>query len=291
MELNHLKYFFVVAREGGFTRAAKVLRVQQPTISKMVRRLEEDLKLSLLERTRHGIQMTKAGADIMNMCEDIFSRIDAIQALSEVEKTECAGLLSFGMTDSVASYILPSILREFLKIHPKVRPSIFAGSSNLICSEIAEGRIEFGVSYTRPDRDDFRVENMAEVPFQLVVAATQQKNAALRQRFIISRDIDYPKARPFPVLEMLQRNRVKVDSLIASNNLDAQKQMVLQGLGVALLPRFMVKQEISRGSLVALYPKKNFVYTLKLITRIRKVLSRNAVVFLDEFRTHLSELL
>lgn len=291
MELNHLRYFYTVAREGSFTRAAKILRIQQPTISKMVKHLEEQLSVVLLERHKRGVRLTKGGADIFRICEDIFAGVDQIRAISESENTECQGVLSFGMTDSATIYVLPPILREFLKQHPKVRPSIFAGSSNLITNEILDGRVEFGVYFTRPDRDGLATFELMQIPFQLVVATSHAQSQALRSRFIISRDIDYPKARPFPVLELLTRAHIKVETFITSNNLESQKQMVVQGLGVALLPGFMVKGELSRGTLTALRPRKKFSYSLKLVTQKRRVLSRNALVFLEEFRRRIDPLL
>jgi DNA-binding transcriptional LysR family regulator len=60
--------------------------------------------------------------------------------------------------------------------------------------------------------------------------------------------------------------------------------MVLEGLGVSLLPRFMLKKELESGVLTELYPREKFSYSLKLTTRKRKVLSKNAATFLDEFR-------
>ncbi len=288
MELNHLKYFYVVAREGSFTRASKILRIQQPTISKIVRQLESNLDLTLFERHKRGVRVTKAGGDIFALCEGIFERVDSIQSLSHTETTECQGPLSFGMTDAATTHVLPKIMKGFLKQHPKVRPSIFAGSSNLIGNEIGEGRVEFGIFFTRPDRGDFHVSELIDVPWQLVTAS-QAKDPAGGQSVVISRDIDYPKARPFPVLEMLNKNNVKADVLLTSNNLDFQKRMVLQGLGIALLPRFMVKSELNRGTLSALHAKKSFSYSLKLVTRQRKLLSRNSLVFLDELKKRLPE--
>lgn len=291
MELNHLRYFYLVAREGSFTRAAKILRVQQPTISKIVHQLEQNLNVILLERHKSGVRLTKAGGEIFSRCEDIFGLVDEIRSLSDSENTACQGLLSFGLNDAAACYVLPRIMKSFLEQHPRVRPSIFAGSSNLICNEIREGRIEFGVSFTQPDKSEFQVSELVQVPFQLVVATSQLRTPHISSSFIISRDIDYPKSRPFPVLEILQRNRLKVEIMITSNNLDSQKEMVLQGLGVALLPSFMVKAEIRRCSLTILHPTKDFSYTLKLITRHRKVLSRNALVFLDEFKRRIGDML
>jgi DNA-binding transcriptional LysR family regulator len=66
--------------------------------------------------------------------------------------------------------------------------------------------------------------------------------------------------------------------------------MVMEGLGVALLPRFIVKHEISKGQLTEILPRKDFDYSLKLVTKHRKALSRNALVFLDEFKTRINAL-
>ena len=284
LELNHLRYFFVVAREGSFTRAAKILRVQQPTISKMVQRLESQLNLVLFERHKRGVQLTKVGADVYRICVDVFANIDEIQAVSDSERTECQGLLSMGMTDSATIYLLPPLLKVFLKLHPKVRPSIFAGSYNLITNEILDGRVEFGVYFTRPEREDLRTTDLVQVPFQLVISTKELRNKSLHTQFVISRDIDYPKSREFPVLEMLKKNRIKIENMIASNNLESQKCMVLQGLGVALLPSFMVKTEVSKGTLALLHEDKKFSYSLKLVTQNRRLPSRNAMVFLDLMR-------
>jgi DNA-binding transcriptional LysR family regulator len=291
MELNHLKYFHAVVREGSFTRAAKAMRIQQPTISKMVRSLEEELGVVLLERYRSGVHLTHAGGEIFARCEDIFARVDEIKTVSGREMTECQGALSFGLTDSAASSLGPTILDAFLARHPKVRPSLFAGSSNLICNEITEGRLEFGLFFTMPSVDDFFVKELIKVPFNVVIASKDKLKPKLRSTFIISREIDYPKSRPFPVLEMLKKNKVQFEVAASCNNLDSQKQMVLRGLGVALLPRFMVKAELESGTLSQLYPKKEFIYSLRLVTRKRWVLSKNAETFLEFFDKEIRDLI
>jgi DNA-binding transcriptional LysR family regulator len=284
MELNSLKYFFTVAREGSFTRASRALRIQQPTVSKMVRSLEDQLGVTLLERHKQGIRLTKSGGDIYRLCEVIFDHVDEIRSRSSHEKTEFSGPLTFGATDSVASYLMPALLGDFLRLHPKVVPSIFSGSSNLICNEIREGRIEFGIFFTIPDKDDFQVSELINIPFSLVVSSSHAHRKDTRRSFVISRDIDYPKRRPFPVLEMLKKNDVVVQTAIACNNLDAQKEMVKLGLGVALLPDFMVKSSLAKGTLTSLLPKRDFSYSLKLVTRKGKVLSKNSAAFLEVFK-------
>lgn len=284
IELNYLKTFVAVARSGSFTKAAKILRVQQPTISKTIAQLEEQLAMSLFERHRKGIQLTKIGGEVLQLCENIFTYVDEIASITDRERTECHGLLPFAVTDSVSSYVIPEILANFLRIHPKVRPSVFAGSSNLIGTEIRDGRVEFGLYYTTPSLHEFQVTDLVNVPFKLVGTKEWEKRWPQKPPLIISRDVDYPKAKPFPVLEMLQKANVRLEVTLSSNSLEAQKQMVMQGLGVALLPGFMLRQELASGQLMEMPQKKRFSYSLKLVTKKRKVLSKNALVFLDQFR-------
>lgn len=289
MELIRLHYFYVVAREGGFTKASRILRVQQPAISKMVRQLEEHFDLRLLDRGKEGVTLTPIGSEIFKKCQVLFDQVDEIRSLADRQQVECSGPLSMGATDSVSSYLMPRVLGQFLREHPKVSPSLFAGTSNLICSEITEGKIEFGVFFTVPE-GDFQVAELVDVPFQLVGPADVTPGEAVKRGFVISREIDYPKSRPFPVLEMLRRNSIEVKVAISSNNLDAQKHLVMEGLGVALLPSFMVKEEIRERKLQGLFPKKQFSYSLKVVTRRRKVLSKNSATFLKFMKIALPEL-
>ena len=255
-----------------------------------MRLLEDHLGVVLLERNRKGLRLTRTGEEIFRRCEQIFAGVSDIEAISDAEKCECLGPLSFGITDSLAHYVLPGVLRSFLETYPKVRPSVFAGSSNLICTEILEDRVEFGIFFSRPEQDLFQISELFRVPFVLV-GATQLKRRLTPSSFIISREIDYPKSRPFPVLQMLRRNGIEVSPIVSSNNLDFQKQMVKEGLGVALLPRFMVKDAVHRGTLSIFHPRKDFSYSLILVTRKRKVLSKNALTFLDHFRKETATIL
>lgn len=165
-----------------------------------------------------------------------------------------------------------------------MRPSVYSGTSNLICDEILNDRIEFGIFFTLPKFAGFVSVELLEIPFHLVIATELLKSASPKNNFIISREVDYPKARPFPVLEMLHRQKIQVEVGISSNNLDAQKEMVKQGLGVALLPGFMVNSSLQKGTLSLVPPRKEFSYSLKLVHRRGKPLSKNARAFVEVFK-------
>lgn len=284
MELNHLKYFYTVAKEGSFTRASRVLKIQQPTVSKMVRSLEEQLGMQLLERHKKGVRITRSGGELFRSCEEIFNRIEEIRSFSMRGNVECDGRLLFAASSSVACHIIPKVLKNFLSRHPTSQASIFTGPQHSIGQEILDGHVEFGILYGDTDHGDFQVSELFPIRFRLVVATQHMKRRDLRSSFVISREPESHRSAPSPVISILKKHKVKFTRVISCNNLESQKHLVQEGLGVALLPGFMVKTEIDNGTFTVLQPQKDFSIPLQLVTRRGKVLSRDAGTFLDIFR-------
>ncbi len=287
MELNHLRSFYLVAREGGFTRAARLLRVQQPAVSKMVRSLEQSLDLLLLERHKQRVRLTAAGEEIYRQCVEIFARVDNIAALAERDEATSRGPLRFGASDVIASHLLVGILADYRRQHPLVKPAIFTGTSGAIVDEILAHRLEFGLFFTATEQ--LHGELLTEVAFKLVAAPSWRQAAPALASFIGSRDIDYSKARRFPVMEMLQGAGLSVEVAIASNNLQVQYELVLAGAGAALLPDFMVAEALRRRRLKVLHPHKHFSYGLRLASHKTHVLSPNAARFVALLRARLGD--
>ncbi len=285
MELNHLRHFYIVAREKGFTRASKVMRLQQPAISKTIKTLEESLGVRLLDRHARGVSLTTAGEEVYERCRLIFSTVQDLESFSQKQKVECSGPLRFGASDAITSYLIPQTLKPYLKEHPKVRPIFFTGTSGAICDELRQNRIEFGLFFTVPEDRSLEIESLGQIPFALVVSSKAMKALPdLSRCFIGSREVDYPKGRSFPVMEMLKARGLKPEVLISSNHCDSHRRMVLEGLGFALLPEFMVREDLERGRMTQILPEKKFSYGLRLAMRKKKALSRNAQSFISIFR-------
>ena len=114
MELNHLKYFYIVAREGGFSKASNVLRVAQPAISKMVKNLEESLEVDLFERVGRNVRLTKIGNDIFRKCELIFGQVEELEQLARPRSVAIKGPLNLCAVDVIASHLMPVVLNQLL---------------------------------------------------------------------------------------------------------------------------------------------------------------------------------
>jgi LysR family transcriptional regulator, low CO2-responsive transcriptional regulator len=289
MELNHLRHFWSVAKAGGFTTAARQVHVQQPALSRAVRDLEKSLGVVLFEREKRGVRLTKVGKEIFDTCERIFRDVENVRTLADSEKSEVRGELRFAVSSEIASDLMPRVLAKYHRNHPDVWPMMFSGPSTPMLDEIVRGTMELGLFFHLPRmRDETTASVFAKVPFKLVVKSEHAKNRAVKCSFLGSREVDDTATRSYPTIERMRRDLPEVRVRISSNDAVARKQLVLEGLGVSILPSFMVKDEIKAGTLTELYREEKFMFDLHLVARSGRILPRAAKVLLDQVKALVS---
>ncbi len=168
MELRHLRYFVVLADELHFGRAAHRLHIAQPSLSQQIRRLEEELQVSLFERTKRRVRLTEAGRFFLAEAHQILSHAErATSALHGLGRGE-AGSLSVGFTAWMDFTDLPNLIRLFGKRNQGVRFDVHTLSVPDQLAAVREGRLQ--VAFVRAPIDDrtLAVEPISREP--LVVA-------------------------------------------------------------------------------------------------------------------------
>ena len=282
MNLLHLEYFYTVAKEGSFTKASKVLRIQQPAISRMVKQLEESFGFALFEKIGRGVRLTPQGIDIFEQSKLIFAQVkDLEQTVGELEGVP-KGPLSFAAAEPIASHFVPEVLEKLIPKFPKLYPLLYSGPASMLLDRIANGDLEFGLFFHLPKMPlTLKVTTLRKVRFYLVVRKDLRKKVSILESFIGSREIDDTATRTFPMLEKLKKNYPQASIKISSNNLTAHRSLVLSGLGVAILPDFLVSKDLREGTLVDILQNENFEFNLKLVQRVTSVLSLNATSFLN----------
>jgi DNA-binding transcriptional LysR family regulator len=289
LELNHLRHFWSVARAGGFTSAARQVHLQQPGLSRAVKQLEKDLGVVLFEREKRGVRLTKVGKEIYDACERIFRDVENVRTIADSERTECRGELRFAAGSELASDFLPDLLAEYHARYPDVWPMAFTGPSSAMLDDIVRGHSELGLFFHLPrSRDELSSIALAKVPFKLVIKSDLARVKQVRASFIGSREIDDAGTRSYPTLERVRRDLPEARIRLSSNDATARKRMVLLGLGITILPAFMVTNEITTGALSELYREERFQFDLHLVARAGRVLPRAARVFLDHVKRALS---
>lgn len=129
MELRQLKYFIAVAEELHFGRAAERCHIAQPPLSQQIKRLEEELGVTLLERTSRRVLLTPEGAEFLTSARDIMGRldeaVDRIQSMSRGEE----GCLRIGFIGPAALSALPQAIRKFRDDNPRIKLDFSAKST------------------------------------------------------------------------------------------------------------------------------------------------------------------
>ena len=118
MNLLHLQYFYVVAKEGGFTRASQTLGIRQPAISRMVGQLEQAVGFRLFERQGRNVQLTQRGHQVFERARKIFGEVEALELSLGQISGEVAGDLKFAAAEPLASFLVPRALRDVRAKHP-----------------------------------------------------------------------------------------------------------------------------------------------------------------------------
>lgn len=145
MELRHLRYFVAVAEELHFGRAAEKLHISQPPLSMQIRALEDELGVTLLNRTQRHVSLTQAGNALLQEARQILSRIDqAVLATRRAGRGEIGQLIVAFV--SIADYnVLPIVLREFRHAYPLVNLTLKEATTDAQIDDLINGRIDVGL--------------------------------------------------------------------------------------------------------------------------------------------------
>ncbi len=284
VDLTYLKYFYSVATEGGFTRASQTLGVQQPSVTRGVKNLEEQLGVILFERSGKKVTLTVSGREVFESCERIFSEAQKIKQIAEAETKICSGPFRFGVSSPVSTHLIPDLLTGYLKKFPDTWPMMYSGTGEDLLLKIRSNELEFGLFLHLPEMLPGLVKkNLVKYRFHLVVGNRWKNDEKVKSRFIGSREVEDTHTKKFPALERLKKDFPQAKIGISANDISSHKEMLLKGLGVSILPEFMIADEMKKGLLVDLYPREEFLFPLILVTRKDGVLSRPAAEFLKVF--------
>lgn len=246
MDNNLQKYlaFVTTAECGSFTRAAQTLDYAQSSVSKMIADLEAEWNLTLLERSRAGVQLTSDGMAMMPCARELLDSYRRVQEQAAGLSGVTSGLIRIGTFSSVATHWMPNIIRAFQEDYPEIRYEMLLGDYEEIEQWIFEGRVECGF-LRLPTRPEF--ETISLEKDELVVV--MPKEHPFREKQAI--DIADLNAQPFMLLEhggrtevseLLDRYSVRPDIRFTTWDDYAILSMIEQGLGIGILHRMILQR-------------------------------------------------
>lgn len=283
MDLNHLRYFYEVAKAGSFTHAASSLRTSQSALSKAVGLLESREGIKLFERSKKGVKLTALGQEVFDQCQLIFNGVQEIRDRVQGATVKCEGYLRFGLSDHLAKYLLVEELRNFHQLYPQVIPSLFIGGPTEITSQILKNDLEFGLFFTRINVPGIEYKRLGLSELVLVTSGKGDRKIESHQihehGIVGSISREYQK-HPSSKIFDLTHTQPKIN--IETNSQDLQKQICMSGVGCALLARFMVAEELHNKQLLEIKLPKRIHTDLFLAKRKNHVFTRPAQRFIEE---------
>jgi len=268
LNLNRLRHFYAVAKNGSFTKAAAKLHIQQPALSKTIRALEEDLEIKLFDKAGRGVKLTAKGSEVYEYCHKIFSHVQALTEFTKEESVLLNKTLYMVSDDAVSACILPEVLSSMRFKERALRPIIATGPVDDLMAKLNYKKAEMGFFFYTPKMSGELVV-LAKVPtdFKLVVSKAFAGSLSVLSSFIGSREINDTNNNRFPTIKKMKKIWPETKSVMSSNSFLTHKELVLKGLGVSLLPHFLVKSELEDGRLTSLLNGEDFVYDLKIMVR------------------------
>lgn len=254
MELSQLEVFLAVARERRFSRAAEKLHRTQSAVSQTIRKLEDELGESLFDRSSREGVLTDAGQVLHEYAEKLLNlRGEAAESLVELRELQ-KGKLVIAANEFTALYLLP-VLAEFRRLHPMIKITVQRSLGSHIPDDVLRYKAELGVLSYEPQEPSLHsvVVYLDELVFVVppnhpLAPAAEVSIRQLGAESFVAHIVSSPYREK--VLQLFKTHKTPLHMDLELPTLQAIKQFVAMGNGVALIPEISVETELARRELV-----------------------------------------
>lgn len=243
MELRVLRYFLTIAREGSITNAANVLHVTQPTLSRQIHDLEEELGQRLFVRGSRNMRLTAEGMILRKRAEEIISMVDKTEAEFHSMSNVVSGDIYIGGGETEAVKLIAQIVCELRTAYPEIHYHLYSGNAEDVTERLDKGLLDFGLLiqpadiskydyFNIPARDTWGVIMRKDIP--LAKKETIRKEDLLNVPLICSRQVISEERHRNEFAEWFGEDFDKLDIVTTFNLVYNAAIMVEAGVGYAI---------------------------------------------------------
>lgn len=187
MNLQQLEYIIAVDQYRHFARAAEKSFVTQPTLSMMVKKLEEELDIIIFDRNKHPIEPTREGEEVIRRARVMVAEANSLKAYSKELKGEITGELRLGIIPTLAPYLLPLFLRSFTAQFPALKLYIHEMVTDEIISKLKSGDLDLGLLAT-----PLNEQQLSEYPlfYEEFFAYASLTEKLPKKKYLLPKEID-----------------------------------------------------------------------------------------------------
>ncbi len=248
MEIRHLRYFVAVAEELHFGRAAQRLGMAQPPLSQQIRRLEQELGVQLLQRSKRRVQLTEPGRAFLDEARKVIAQVGIAVAVAQRASRGEVGRLAIGFLGAATFSLLPAILKVFRQRYPGVEIELHELKSSELIQSLHQGRIHVGLVRMPVNDELLSVEPILQE--KLVVALPEHHLLAEKPR-VDFRDLAgeaflLPPRQLAPgfyeqLAELSQRAGFSLRIGAEASQLQTILNLVAAGMGITVVPESVMQ--------------------------------------------------
>jgi LysR family hydrogen peroxide-inducible transcriptional activator len=188
MTITQLEYVIAVDTHGNFLTAAEKCSVSQPALSMQIQKLERELGMRIFDRSRQPVVATEIGKSIIQQAREIIKQCNRLtEVVNEDKKGELTGQLRIGIIPTIAPYVLPLFLVDFMKNNPKVNIEIAEITTNQILQQLKNDQLDCGIMATPIEAGYLQYTPMFYEP---LVAYMSEDNKLFSKKTLVPEDID-----------------------------------------------------------------------------------------------------
>jgi DNA-binding transcriptional LysR family regulator len=249
LDIHGIQAFLAVSETGSFSRAADLLCITQPAISKRIQSLEHSLGITLFDRVGKSVRLTEAGQALLPSSRRIIGEIsESERIISNLRKTT-RGTLNLATSHHIGLHRLPHVLRDYAASYPDVELKVSFMDSEQACQQIIAGDIELAM-ITLPDEPDERLEMKTLWNDPLSIVVSKRHPLASADKPAIKQLLQYSAVLPAQgtytrkLIDKALHPGEPLKILLETHYLETIKAMVQTGLGWSMLPLSMLDRSL-----------------------------------------------
>jgi LysR family hydrogen peroxide-inducible transcriptional activator len=259
MNLRALQYFVKLAELKHFSHAAEACFVSQPTLSTQIRKLEDELGVSLVERAPRKVMLTPIGEDIAHRASHILRDINQLKDAARRSRDPESGSIKLGIFPTLAPYLLPHVIPVIRREYPNLKVQLAEEKTDIILEMLDQGRLDAGLLALPVDAQGMNIEILFEEPF---VTAMPSSHPLTDKKVIDMKDLEGEELLLLEEGHCLREHALAVCELTGAQervdfnatSMETLRQMVAANAGVTLMPVLSVKPPIAATENLSLRP-------------------------------------
>lgn len=243
--LTDLRYLLALAEEKHFARAAQKCFVSQPTLSIAIKKLEENLGITIFERDNHQILVSPSGEQIIEQAQKILSEAEQLIQIAKSQQDIYAQPLRIGAILTIGPYLFPKLVSQIISETPQLKLVVEENYTHVLLEKLLVGELDILLLATEVEHNDLVQVELGTDELNLICStqhAFAKSNKIMQKQlteetFLLLGNGNCFRDQVIQICPNCDPQKNKIANLITTSSLETIKYMVAMNIGVSILPR------------------------------------------------------